>query len=84
MEAPLDVLTDGERAILHHLDEAHRPKRSGDIVSAIKNAIGQGIKGGIGFLTQGSISAASKLSSGSSSGKGYHYDAPHTEVRTDA
>lgn len=79
LDVPLDVLTEPEQAILHHIDEANRPKRSGDVFSAIKNSIGQGVKGTIGFLTQGSISAASKLSSSSSS-KGYSYDAPHPEV----
>lgn len=83
MKAPLDIitlndLTQSERAYLDYLEEeSHRPKRSQDLLSVIKNKIGQGIKGGIGYLTQGSISASSHLSSS----KGYQeYPAHPTEV----
>ncbi|CAH0552739.1 unnamed protein product [Brassicogethes aeneus] len=76
VNAPLDLITfddlsPGDRKQLEYLNGREKRSGSSDILTSIKNAIGQGIKKKIGQIAKSSAGASAHFSS-SSSGSGGH------------
>nr|XP_023015338.1 uncharacterized protein LOC111504859 [Leptinotarsa decemlineata] len=88
IHAPLDIISleditpEERKEIAYFEQKLGRPKRSGsgsgDILNALKNAIGQGIKRKVGQIAKASASASGHFSSSSSSsgGGGHSYLPP--------
>ncbi|KAG5885597.1 hypothetical protein JTB14_024778 [Gonioctena quinquepunctata] len=86
IHAPLDIISleditpEERRQIALFEQKLGRPKRSGsgDILGALKNAIGQGIKKKVGQIARASASASAHFSSSSSGGGGHSYHYPES------